>query len=225
MNKIMSQNMIDKYSTKVKRKQVYIKKLISYFNLKEHEKVLNQFDNRIQNDLNETDISLKELNLISLNNQLKIFKRELENTSFRRFSNTRAFHLKASLKGTPLVLIYDQLFTTLEKKGNFPDILDLNVKVFLFPQDILALETQRLLVKTKPSNNIKLSNLETFVNQILNSYNHVAYHNFSHAFSVMQLFHFMVRKSRKISELLCPELIYTGLIGCISHDLAHRKHN
>ena len=217
--------MIEKYKEKVKRKLVYIQKLISYFNLTKHQKILNQFDNRINYTLNETDPSLTKLNLISLNNQLKIFKRDLENNFFKRFSNTRAFHLKASLKAIPLVLIYDKLFNTLEKKGNFSDILDLNVKIFLFPQDILALETQRLLVKTKPSNNIKLSHLENFVNQILNTYNHVAYHNFSHGFSVMQLFNYMVRTSTRISELLSPEMVYTGLIGCISHDLAHRKHN
>jgi len=217
--------MIERYSKKNERKIKYIQKFISYFKLSQNQKTLDQFEFKLQNILQETNSSLKQSNLISLNNQLKIFKRELENVSFKGYSNTRAFHLKASLKAIPLVLIYDKLFTTLEKKGNFPNIMNINVKIFLFPQDILALETQRLLVKSKPSNNIKLSNLENFVGKILNSYNHVAYHNFSHAFSVMQLFNFMVRKSNKIVELLTPEMIYVGLIGCISHDLSHRKIN
>ena len=134
-----------------------------------HRITLSQFQQELTRVLNETHLTTKQSSLISLNKRLKIFKKEVENEKFNRFSNTHAFHLKASLKAIPLVLIYDKLFTTLESKGNFPNIMDINTKIFLFPQDILALECQRLLVKSKPSNNIKLSSLQNFISQVLKS--------------------------------------------------------
>lgn len=221
----MSTETIQRYSQKIRRKQQYLQKLIDHFQMANIQKHLNKLEDEFAGTLDETHLDTRELSVISLNDRLKKLKKEIENLKLNRFSNTRAFHLKASLKGIPLVAMYDQLFGSLETKGNFPDILDIDAKAFLYPQDMLALEVQRLLVKTKFSNTIQLACLENFMTKILQNYNHVAYHNFSHGFSVMQMFYFMVSKSPRIASLLSPEMVYTGLIGCISHDLCHRKCN
>ena len=221
----MSTQTIERYSKKTNRKYAYLKNMINYFEMNKHKITFNQFEMELSRVQNETHLRTKESLLISLNKRLKIFKKDLENEQFNNYSNTRAFHLKASLKSVPLVLIYDKLFKTLECKGNFPNIMNIDTKVFLYPQDILALECQRLLVKTKPSNNISLLSIENFLGKVLKSYNHVAYHNFSHAFSVMQLFNFMIKKSPKIQNLVSQEVLYAGIVACLSHDLSHRKFN
>ena len=221
----MSTKSIDLYIEKIERKLHYLQNFISYFKMSKYQNQLNQFKFNFAKESSQVDSSRRQSRLAFVNDRLKIFKKDIENVHFNKFSNTRAFHFKAALKAIPLVLIYDKLFTILETKRKFPKMGTINTKVFLYPIDTLASEVCQLLNRMKPFSHIDSQSLFNFMERVLNSYNHVSYHNFSHAFSVMQMFYYMISTSPKIKQLLPPEMIYTGLIGCISHDLSHRRLN
>ena len=221
----MSTSQSDRYSTKIQRKIRYLENLISYFGLIKFEPALQSFSREFSQAASFLNQETKLTSLISLNNRMKTFKKQIENSQFNQYSNTRAFHMKAALKGIPLVLIYDKLFSTLEIKGNFPDIMEINTQIFLYPVDMLVLTAEKVLVQNKPSSSIKLETIQCFMQRVIESYNHVSYHHFSHGFSVMQMFYFMMNRAPDIGRLLSPEMKYAGLIATISHDLAHRKTN
>ena len=222
---MISSEIIERYKKKVHRKLEYFRRFSKFFKLEELEHSLKTLEEDLGRLQEEDSLEMKEFFYESQNKKLKVMKRKLENEYLNCYSNIRAFHVKAYLKGIPLVLILDKHLLKQETKANFPEFMDINARIYEFPQDILALEVQRVLAQNKLSSDISIESISNFVGTVLKNYHAVAYHNFSHAFSVMQVFYFMVKRSPQISNFLNEETFFGGLVSCICHDLSHRKSN
>jgi hypothetical protein len=221
----MSALTIERYRSKVERKIAYLDNIGKKFNDHDLLELILNLKNDYENIQHDQNDEINELAYKSQNKKLKIMKKKYENIYFNKMSNTKAFMMKAELKNYQIVTLMDKFITKFETKANFPDFTDVNARVYEYPQDILAMEFKKVLVKNNPSSEISLEKISNFILQIVNSYNPVSYHNFSHAFSVAQMFYCMAKKTPSISKLLSNDLVFTGLISCISHDLCHRKNN
>lgn len=69
-----------------------------------------------------------------------------------------------------------------------------------------------------------LKKIDVFVDKVRKGYNPVFYHNFTHAFSVMQFFFYMWQKNTHLQTLLDINDVYFCSISAICHDLGHSKH-
>ena len=214
---------IERLKKKINRKFNYLESIAIKFNDLELKHLILNLEEEYKQIDNNSNEEMDELSFETQNKKLKIMKKKFENLYFKNMSNTKAFFIKSELKNYPLIILLDKMIQKKETKANFPDFTDVNAKVYEYPQDILELEFQKILVKNNPSSEIKLEKINNFVSQIINNYNSVSYHNFSHAFSVAQMFYCLSKKSNSISKLLSSETIFIGLIACISHDLGHRK--
>ena len=83
----------------------------------------------------------------------------------------------------------------------------------------------KILNQAKISLKISENVLMSFLKELLIVYNHVSYHNFSHGFSVFQVFHYFFKQSQTLNRIFSPDEQFIGLIACLSHDLRHRKIN
>lgn len=223
----MIESRIERYNRKIKRKIDYLQRLAKFSKNETLSQTLQTYSQTMASPATGPyeNADLEVLSLEAQNKKLKLLKKKAENEYLLAMSNTRAFHIKSWLKEIPLVKCYEEEFQTLENKLSVPNVLDIHSRVFEIPQHMLALESQRILAKTKTSPHVSLHNIQNFVNQALRCYHPVAYHNFSHAFSVLQLFYHISQISPRIKKLLSPEQLYIGLVASISHDLGHRKSN
>lgn len=221
----MSSNRVERYNLKIKRKIEYLQKLANFSKNEALAQTLLTYSQQLPDQSNYDNPDLEILSLEAQNKKLKLLKKKAENEYLLAMSNTRAFHIKAWLKEIPLVACYEEQFQTLENKLSVPNVMNIHSRVFEIPQHMLALESQRILAKTKTSPHVSLNNIKNFVNHALRCYHPVAYHNFSHAFSVLQLFYHMSQISPRVKKFLSAEHLYMGLVASISHDLGHCKSN
>ena len=118
---------------------------------------------------------------------------------------------------------------SLEKKiPNDPvDILEFNINLPVYEFKLYSLvdTAYKILRQTKISLKISDRTLKSFLQELLIVYNHVSYHNFSHGFSVFQVFHYFFKPSPALNRIFSYDEQFIGLIACLSHDLGHRKSN
>lgn len=69
------------------------------------------------------------------------------------------------------------------------------------------------------------SSLRSLVRAISSKYNYVPYHSFSHGFSVMHMFQYILGTIEKQHEILSKEEAFVCFIGCLAHDVGHKAKN
>lgn len=240
-------------SSKVERKLKYLNKLANYFKNKELLEIIEEVSNEIKQIPSHYSKERKIFFMKCKNNKLRFIKKKYENSLFNTFSNVAAFHLKQDLKNIPTIGLYSEIFDSIGQKevseflkseslskdsdetksliqqknnccklGDI-DMTNINLPVFEFKLFKLVDSAMNQLSQVPISIDIPKHVLQNFITNCLIVYNHVPYHNFSHGFSVFQVFGFYFSKSQKLNKIFSKDEMFVGLIACLSHDLGHRN--
>lgn len=116
-------------------------------------------------------------------------------------------------------------FKDLKIKKPKLDIININLPIYEFKVKSLVDSAHQTLTSLQISLKIPNEVMRSFIEECLIVYNHVPYHNFSHGFSVFQVFHYFFKKSFLLNQIFSQDELFLGLIACLSHDLGHRKFN
>ena len=225
---------ISRLNQKIQRKLDYLGKLTK--DSPDHD-LLKQIP-KIRRELvtcqQEKRADMKQFILQCKNYQLKFIKKTLENIIFNKLNNVEAFKAKSLLKEIPFIKLVPEVFGSRWKgtptnkfKQEFNkkwDVRDIDLPIFYIPLQDLSDSCKPLLLSIRTSFLVDQHKLSHLVDQCLIIYNHVAYHNFSHGFSVMQVFNKLASTTR-LKKLFTGDDLFLSLIACLSHDLGHRKFN
>ena len=106
------------------------------------------------------------------------------------------------------------------------DELDITIDLLNITNKDLIKMSYNVFQKLGFIHSIQLDNakLNRILEKIATEYNIIAYHNFTHAYSVFQMMGLCISKEKRIKEFPQIEL-FSVLMACISHDMNHRGVN
>jgi hypothetical protein len=238
---------------KLERKTTYLTKLANYFKNQELLELIAKVKEEVGEMPPDFHKERKIFFMKCKNNKLRFIKKKYENLLYNNFSNVAAFHLKQELKQIPTIGFYSEVFDKIGEKeiSNFAklpsleqdthstnpaselketgpgdvDMTNINLPVFEFKLFSLVDAAVGRMSEVPISIDIPKHVLRNFITNCLIVYNHVPYHNFSHGFSVFQVFWYYFLQSQHLNQIFSKDEMFVGLVACLSHDLGHRKSN
>lgn len=91
----------------------------------------------------------------------------------------------------------------------------------IFKLEMFAFE---FLNDCRPANVSALC-LKSLIRAISSKYNYVPYHSFTHGFSVMHMFQYILGTIEKEQTILSSDEAFVCFIGCLAHDIGHKAKN
>lgn len=134
-----------------------------------------------------------------------------------------AFILKSKIKNSEDAHV--EVYKELDIKKSNPEEFDiLNIEFNLLGLTIKELRKLAFdfLCSIAPEN-IPKEAIQVYVNEAAQGYLINPYHNFTHGFSVMQVYHYLYATSKDLQALISPERHFVGCVSSLTHDIGHGK--
>ena len=172
----------------------------------------------------KADVNVMGIILDEKNRMLKEAKRKQDNLHKMKLTDIEAFKLKFQRKKKKIIDICDRMVLSgFEVKEDFP-MININVPIFCYSNNALVQHATRMLLECKPDH-VNREIIPDLAYTVAINYNIVPYHNYTHAFSVAQVFFYMWSTSDTIKKYIDRDDFFIGLIACLGHDLRHPGKN
>ncbi len=168
--------------------------------------------------------------------KFKIFQRRIERSYFSRLTPNETVAKVAEFNQREILASFSpefdnyfhiaqkseiELSTSRSVEGS--ELPSMNVNILNLSFASLKKSAFNFLRRIKPSN-ISTCKIELVVQEIMNRYRYVPYHNFAHSFSLMQIFNNFLNSTKKF-ELFDRKHMFTVYIACLAHDMGHKGKN
>lgn len=102
------------------------------------------------------------------------------------------------------------------------DLMNINFNLLGLGGNDMKLKTVEMF-KRIAGEEIPESIIPRFVDEVYSGYKINPYHNFSHGFSVCQVFFYMWHMSPGLQKIANQADLYAGCVGSLCHDIGHRS--
>lgn len=180
-----------------------------------------QFANVVAYLATVEDAGMHESLIRPLVHSVSELKIEVEHTYKQDKTPADAFLGKCKFTSTPVIDILQKLeIKTADPKDL--DILNIDFNILGISPNNLKPKAFELFDRIAPEK-VSRETIKVFIDEVARGYRINPYHNFTHGFSVCQVFYFMWSVSPRLQKFLDVDEMYIGCVASFSHDIGHRN--
>lgn len=183
--------------------------------------VQGQFTNAVDYISTVEDVDVQERLLSPLVYSVSELKTAAEDTFKRDRLPKEAFLAKCAYTENPLIDILQRLEIRTESIHDL-DLLNINFNILGLTPNELKVKSFDLFDRISPEK-VSRDNIKVFIDEVEKGYRINPYHNFTHGFSVCQVFYYMWSVSPRLQKFMDVDEMYIGCVASFAHDLAHRS--